>query len=160
MNQHFSMMPIQMQMANTLKELETCNHMSEHFGLILSTDQMLRLAKNRFRALENTGRVEFGEGILKKLIYQFCDSPYLIQNNYEDTLSELQEIFYYFKNESMERLSDDELIHAMKTIFDGKAQGSIEYLSGTSLENLCRIIRGGEVEEESDMKDEGEDYEE
>lgn len=157
MNQQFSMIPIQMQMANTLKELEACNDISEQFGLCLTTDQMIRLAKTRFRALENAGRVEFGEGILKKLIYRFCDSPYLMQNNYEDSLSELQEIFYYFKNESMEKLSDDELIDAMKNVFDGKAQGSIEYLSGTSLENLCRIIRGGAIEEEIEIDEE--DYE-
>ena len=157
MNQESFLMPIQIQMANTIKELEACNHLSEQFGLSLTTDQMLRLAKSRFLALENTGRVEFGEGILKKLVFRFCDSPYLLQSNYEETLSELQEVFYYFKNESMERLSDDELLEAMKTVFDGKAQGSLEYLSGTSLENLCRIIRGGEVEEEMEMDEE--DYE-
>jgi len=39
-------------------------------------------------------------------------------------------------------------------VFDGKAQGSLEYLAGMALENLCRIIRGGEVEEYE------EDYEE
>lgn len=136
-----------MQMANVMNELEVCNNYSGRFGLVLSNKQMLRLTESRFMALKSTGRVEFGEGVLKKLVYAFCDSPYLTQENYEDTLSELQDIFYYFKNESMEALSDDELIEAMKSVFNGKAQGSLEYLAGTSLENLCRGIRGGETEE-------------
>ena len=136
-----------MQMASIMKELEVCNDYSGRFGLALSGEQMLRLTESRFQALKSTGRIEFGEGVLKKLVYAFCDSPYLTQENYEDTLSELQDIFYYFKNESMEALSDDELIEAMKSVFDGKAQGSLSYLAGTSLENLCRGIRGGEMEE-------------
>ena len=51
--------------------------------------------------------------------------------------------FYFFKGEAMEQISDDELIEFMKRDFDGKCQGSIEYLSGTSLEELCRGTRYG-----------------
>ena len=93
---------------------------------------------------------------IKKLIEAFCDSPYIMQNNYEETLEELQDIFYFFKEEAMEQISDDELIEFMKRDFDGKCQGSIvvllengdlekilEYLSGTSLEELCRGTRYG-----------------
>jgi len=138
---------LHMQMADAAKELEACNGLSGRFGLVLSGEQLLRLTESRFLALKSTGRVEFGEGVLKKLVYAFCDSPYLTQQNYESTLTGLQDIFYYFKNESIEALSDDELIEAMKTAFDGKAQGSLEYLAGTALESLCRGIRGGEVEE-------------
>jgi hypothetical protein len=54
---------------------------------------------------------------------------------------ELQECFYYFKNESLEELSDDELIHMMKKYFDDVCQGSIEFLKTTMLENYCRDVR-------------------
>ncbi len=47
----------------------------------------------------------------------------------------------------------------MKSVFDGKAQGSLEYLAGTALENLCRILRGGEAEKYEGSEGE-EDYEE
>ena len=80
---------------------------------------------------------------IKKLIEAFCDSPYIMQSNYEETLEELQDIFYFFKEEAMEQISDDELIEFMTRDFDGKCQGSIEYLSGTSLEELCRGTRYG-----------------
>ena len=34
-------------------------------------------------------------------------------------------LFYFFKGEAMEQISDDELIEFMKRDFDGKCQGSI-----------------------------------
>lgn len=139
-----------------MEALAACNELTARYGLALSEKQMMALTERRFQALKAVGRVEFGEGILQKLIYTFCDSPYISQNNYEETLSELQDIFYYFKNESMERLSDDELLEAMKAVFDGKAQGSLEYLAGTALETLCRALRGGEADS-SDGEEE--DYE-
>lgn len=131
-----------------MNSLTACNDMSSNFGLTLTGDQMLKLTERRFQSLKSTGRVEFGDGIIKKLVFAFCDSPYISQNNYEDTLAELQDIFYYFKGEAMESLSDDELIDAMDSMFNGKAAGSLEYLSGMSLENLCRQIHGGIVDEE------------
>lgn len=159
MEQNLSLFAIQMQMDATMQELDACNEMSCYFGLTLTGEQMLRLTEQRFQALGSTGRIEFGEGVLKKLVAAFCDSPYITQQNYGEILGQLQDIFYYFKNESEETLSDDELIEAMKSVFDGKAQGSLEYLEGTALENLCRIIRGGEVEECEESQDE-EDYDE
>ena len=75
------------------------------------------------------------------MIEAFCDSPYIEQENYADTLAELQEAFYYFKTEAMDRFSDDELIEYMVKVFNGRAQGSAEYLSGTSLEALARSAR-------------------
>jgi hypothetical protein len=100
MEQKFSLFPIQMQMAAAMQELDACNALSSHFGLALTGEQMLRLTEQRFQALKSTGRIEFGEGVLKKLVTAFCDSPYITQHNYEETLGELQDIFYYFKNES------------------------------------------------------------
>lgn len=144
----FALTPLQTQITKTMQELENCNQITAHYGLSLSNQQMQTLTQRRFLALKNTGRVEFGEGVLKKLIYAFCDSPYLSQNTYESTLLELQDIFYYFKSESLECLSDDELIAAMESVFNGKAHGSLEYLSGTSLEALCRALRTGAQEED------------
>ena len=53
---------------------------------------------------------------IKKLIEAFCDSPYIMQSNYEETLEELQDIFYFFKEEAMEQISDDELIEFLLKI--------------------------------------------
>ena len=110
------------------------NDLSAWFGLTLSEPQMRALAQRRQEALLNTGRMELGEGILPRLIEVFCDSLYLCQANYEETLGDLQELFYYVKNESREQLSDDELIAGMRRLFDGPAQGAVEYLTGLPVE--------------------------
>lgn len=124
-----------------LAELEACNHLTLPYGLSLTETQMQALAAHRLEALQAAGRVEFGAGVTKKLILAFRDSPYLDQTNYEDTLMQLQDAFNYFKNESKERLTDDGLIAYMRAAFDGPAQGSLDYLNGTALEELCRWAR-------------------
>ena len=126
-----------------MAELAACNEITVRFGLTLSGNQMRRLVEKRFASLKETGRIELGQGVLAKLIYAFCDSPYIDQDSYEDTLHMLQEIFYFFKNESMDALGDDELIHIMRRRFDNECQGSLEYLMETALEDICRDIRNG-----------------
>ena len=124
-------------------EIKKCNEMTIKYGVTLSDTQIESLINKRFESLKNTGRVEFGDGVLKELIEAFCDSPYIMQENYEETLEELQDIFYFFKGEAMEQIADDELIEFMKKCFNEECQGSIEYLSGTNLEELCRNTRYG-----------------
>ncbi len=134
---------IQMQIAMAKKELRECNEISQKFGLVLTEVEIEELVTCRMQALKSTGRIEFGGGILPKLVFAFCDSLYMESSIYEETLADLQDAFYYFKNESMDRFSDDELIEFMVTVFNGRAQGSAEYLTGTSLEALCRYAREG-----------------
>lgn len=136
MDHSFELWNLQSQAA--LKEIRDCNKLSSRFGLILKEPEIQALAECRQKVLRDTGRVEFGGGILPKLIYAFCDSPYLDQDHYEATLAELQEAFYYYKGEAQERFSDDELIDFMVKVFHGRAQGCAEYLIGTSLDALCR----------------------
>ena len=147
----FGMELSQHELVRMAGELEACNRTTERYGLSLSSEQIENLLRQRSLALKNTGRIEFGEGILKKLIFAFCDSPYITPKDYEDTLAELQEIFYYFKNEASEQLADDELIDGMESIFNGKAYGSLEYLAGTGLEELCRGKRFGMQEAVDDV---------
>ena len=134
------MMPTEGLAAGTVRDLELCNRATAEYGLALTNRQMLALAD----------RVEFGEGVLKKLVFAFRDSPYLDQAHYEETLTELQDIFYFYKNESGERLSDDELIAHMRGAYNGWCRGSLEALAGTELALLCRRLRGWEAEEAGD----------
>ena len=150
MENSFSLEPAKIQMLKETQELRASNEFSIKYGLSLSENQIQNLAQKRFEALKDVGRIEFGEGIAKKLIYAFCDSPYIHQQNYEETIIELQEAFYYFKNETDDRLTDDELIEYMKDTFDGKAQGSIEYLTGSSLEELRRNAHHGFIDDVDD----------
>ena len=151
----FSLEPAEVQLAQTVRELAECNRMSGRYGLTLTPEQMRSLAECRGEALRSAGRVEFGGGILRELIHAFCDSPDLIQSEYEAVLTELQELFYRFKNETEDRLSDEELLRAMRAVFD-RAGGSVERLSEASPEELRRIALGEpeETEEEEGDADE------
>lgn len=133
----------QLAIEDAKREIRICNDFTEKFGLQLSEKEIGELVQYRSEALKNSGRVEFGGGILPKLIYAFCDSPFIEQENYESILIELQEAFYYYKNEALDLYSDDELIEYMVAVFNGRAQGSAEYLIETSLDALCRYARNG-----------------
>lgn len=150
MDGDFALALADMQKKQAMAELRECNEFTVRFGLYLTEQQIFELTERRFAALKDTGRVEFGPGILKKLLMAFCSSPYVTQENYQDIILELQDSFYYFKNESMEQISDDELIEFMRKRFDGVCQGSLEYLSNTSLEELCRNTRYGYDIDETD----------
>lgn len=111
------------------------------FGLCLSEEDVKQLLAERKRGLMETQRVEFGEGMLPKLLYEFCDSPFIYQDNFVDVIGRLQDIFYEYKNESIDMISDDELIEFMKSEFNGQCNGSLEQLEETVLEEFARSIR-------------------
>ena len=125
------------------KELYACNTVTEAYGLSLSEEQALRLVQQEQESLKEAGRISFGSGILPKLAFAFCDSPFLQRDEYADTLDALQEDFYAFKNESEDLLSDDELVEAMASVFNGVAQGSLEMMEEMTFGDLCRAARGG-----------------
>ena len=130
-----------MSQKNQIQKVMQTNQYTERFGLVLSEEEANFLVQERSSSLRQEQRVEFGEGILPKLIFQFCDSPYLSQYNYVESIVRLQEIFYLYKNESLDDLSDDELLDYMKEKFDGVCQGDFEYLEGTVLEEFARNVR-------------------
>jgi hypothetical protein len=132
--------------------VKAANDYTQKFGLVLNEEETSLLLAERREVLKKQQRVEFGEGVLPKLIFAFCDSPYIYQDNYVETLGRLQEIFYFYKNESLDEFTDDELIEAMKELFDGPCQGSLDHLEDTGLERLARNARYGlsSDEEEED----------
>lgn len=144
---------LQMQLTAAKEEIRRCDELNRLYGLTLTEDDITELVQLRGEALRNTGRVEFGSGILPKLIRAFCKSPYVDSFNYAQTLGELQDAFYYFKNESGDIFSDDELIEFMERVFNGRAEGSAELLCTISLEDLCRWARDPFADRYSEKED-------
>lgn len=134
---------IPMQLEAAKNELRSCEDLNRRYGLVLTEEDITELVELRGQALRSTGRVEFGGGILPKLIRAFCNSPYVDNRNYAAVLADLQDAFYYFKNESEDLFSDDDLIEFMASVFNGRAEGSTELLCSISLEDLCRWARNG-----------------
>lgn len=125
-----------------IANIKKCNEYISKYGLVLSDNQISNILERRKEVLKDTGRVELREGIIDEIIKEFCDSPYLNQENFASSLYELIEIFYEYKNETMDLITDDELIKFMKKSFDGVCQGDLDYFSGTIMykmkENLLR----------------------
>lgn len=127
----------------TITDIEKSNEQSSQFGLLLSHQDAVELIETRNLALKGTGRIEFGGIIINKIIEEFCSSPYLTMDNYAESIHDLTEIFYYYKNETFDLISDDDLIKFMRHRFDSVCQGSLELLAGRELDNLVRSIRCG-----------------
>lgn len=140
-----------LQAAAVREELAACNEATAGWGLSLTEEQATGLAERRRDALQATGRVEFGRGALRDIVAGFYDSPYLQQEGYAETLAELQDAFYRFKEEAEVSggIADDELIDAMREAFDERAHGSVDALDGLRLAELrasAERARAGEYD--------------
>ena len=134
---------ILLQQQNQLAKVMETNQATEKFGLVLSEEDARLILGERKEALREQRRVEFGEGIVPKIIYEFCDSDFIDQNNYVDIIVRLQEIFYLFKNEMMDEITDDELLHFMREQFEEICFGDLDYLESTCLANFAQAVRAG-----------------
>lgn len=126
-----------------VSEILKCNEITRHYMLTLTQQQAAELVETRSLSLRDTGRIEFGGGIIDRIIKEFCSSPYIWQDNYAQTLNDLIEIFYYYKNETLDMVSDHDLIKIMKKCFDGECQGSLDLLKGRTLDRMARSLRYG-----------------
>lgn len=128
---------------NQVAQVLDTNQYTKKYGLELSKEDSELLIEERNKSLKEQKRVEFGQSILPQIIYAFCDSAYIEQDTYVSTLTRLQEIFYLYKNEMMDEITDDELLNFMKEQFDSICYGDLDYLEGTCLDIFSQAIRAG-----------------
>ena len=133
----------QFQKQNLSTQLLLTNQYTQQYGLVLTQEDTELILEGRKNALQEQRRVEFGESILPRIIFEFCDSAYIRQDNYTQTLLRLQEIFFLYKNEMKDEITDDELLHFMKEQFETICYGDLEYLEGTCLTGFAEAIRAG-----------------
>lgn len=135
-------MAVWQQKQQLAKVIET-NRMTAQYGLTLSEGDAELLAAEQRVTLKEQQRLEFGEGIMPRIIAEFCDSDFIDQDHYVEILIKLQEIFYLYKNEMQDEISDEELLHFMKEQFETVCFGDLEYLEGTCLMIFAQAIRAG-----------------
>ncbi|WBW97286.1 DUF6323 family protein [Oceanirhabdus sp. W0125-5] len=111
-----------------INELLETNKESEEFNLILTKEDTKEIIKVRGWALQSYGRIEIDMGVAKKLIEKFSSSPFITQEEYVLTLNNLQEIFYYMKNETEDRIGDDMVIDIIYDFYNNECGGDIEFL--------------------------------
>ena len=122
---------------DTVGALEALDRRIAPLGLRLTQEECLALAEGRERALTDTGRVEFGEGILPALAEALADSPYLHPADWAETLMEGQLLFYHWKAEAGDLVPDRALLRFLRKAFDD-ARGAMAYLESFSLKELRR----------------------
>lgn len=143
--------------ARTAEQLLALNRETRERGLELTPEDAASLAEARREALEASGRVEIGGGALEKIILTFSRSRYLFQYDYAPVLHELLEVFFLLKNETHDRISDDELIEFLFDCFENRYRGSTEMFRGRELEALRRLLLFGPEETAAEDGEEDDD---
>lgn len=129
-------------------ELLTVNEEINNYGLSLTKDEALSIIEKRNESLEDNGRIEFNNVLVKKLIIEFASSSYITKDNFAETIYDLIDIFYFYKNETYDKLSDDELISIMRESYDNECEGSLDLLQCRTLDKISQVIKDQVIEEE------------
>jgi len=143
MNRWLDVLNSSLPVAKTVNKIIATNRYTGKYGLVLNEEQALRLCETRKEVLKAEDRLEFGSGIIDMLIYEFCDSPNINSQNFEDSLHELIRVFYRYKNETDDLIGDEELIKLMRKLFDEVCRGDFELLETEELDKLSRSVRDG-----------------
>jgi len=133
-------------MGNVIKQLNlgdvlACNEESKKYGLTLSVADAQAVIEARNQSISHNGRVELGIEAVKKMIAVFCQSPYINQDDYAETINELVDIFYSMKNETEDRIGDDELISIMYKCYNGSCKGSLDLLRNREMAIFAKYFR-------------------
>src|SRR5574344_243392 len=108
---------------NEVSNILNCNSYISQFGLSLTKEDAESLVVSKKNTLAKEERIEFSSKITEKLIFAFCDSPYIIEDIFVEYIGALQDIFYMYKNETLDEIIDDDLIEYMREEFNGECQG-------------------------------------
>lgn len=122
-------------------ELLTVNEDIKNYGLSLTKDEALSIIEKRNESLEDNGRIEFNNVLVKKLIIEFANSSYITKDNFAETIYDLIDIFYFYKNETYDKIPDDNLITIMRDSFDNECEGSLELLQCKTLDTISQAIK-------------------
>lgn len=111
-----------------IDEILSLSEVTQQYNITLTPEKAKYIVDSNKSALHDTGRIEFGESVAKKITLKFCSSPFVSKYNIERVVEKLLEVFYYTKNETKDSISDDRLIDIMKKGFDGECKGSVTLL--------------------------------
>lgn len=99
-------------------EILKINEESSAYGLILTPNDVEDIIKSRGYTLKTYGRIDLNMDVTKKLINKIYKSQYTDKDDYVETINDLQDIFYYLKNETLDKISDDEIIDLISEFYE------------------------------------------
>lgn len=107
------------------KELMLLGEKTSEYGITLSEKDCTDIAECRYESLKENERIEVGIGAVREIIEAFCDSGYVNQLNFRETVEGLLECFYMIKTETEDRVSDEEVLDFLKYLFEYEAGGDV-----------------------------------
>lgn len=113
------------------------------YGLYLTGEEAHEVAAQHREALKKARRVEFDNGPVELLARTFCSSIHLCREDWAGALETLTELFYLAKNETWDRVGDEELVKLLFEAFEGGCNGSFELLESEMLPRLGKFVRAG-----------------
>ncbi|UWD48279.1 DUF6323 family protein [Clostridioides difficile] len=135
-------------MHQNLKEIERnelleTNNESKYYGLVLSKADVKDIITSRNDTLKGYGRIELDIKVTKQLIENIYTSQFTNMDDYLETINDMQEIFYYLKNETDDKICDDEIIEILDELYE-KFTGNMDNVRGEA-EEFAKKFKFGEV---------------
>lgn len=107
------------------KELAVLNDHTAQYGIVLTEKDCTEIAECRGELLVESERIEVGVGAVRRIIEEFCDSGYVDQRTFKDTVEGLLECFYAIKTETEDRVDDETVLAFLKYVFENDAGGDV-----------------------------------
>lgn len=101
------------------------NDKSVDYGLVLSPKDVEEVIKSRKDSLKTYGRIDLNMDITEKIMEILYTSQYTDKDDYLELISDLQDIFYYLKNETLDEISDNEILDKISEFYE-KTSGRID----------------------------------
>lgn len=127
-------------------ELLKINDESSAYGLILTPQDVEEIIKSRGYSLKNYGRIDLNMDVTKKLINKIYTSQYTDKDDYVEIINDLQDIFYYLKNETLDEISDNEIIDIIVGFYE-KTSGRIDNIQNLT-EKFALEYKLGRISED------------
>ena len=108
-------------------EILNLNEESQIYGLTLNKEEVKEIINSRDNTLKNYGRIELDIGVTKMIIENLYKSQYTDKDDYVYLINDLHEIFYYLKNETLDKISDVEIIEIIDEFYNN-CSGRIDIL--------------------------------
>ena len=99
-------------------EILNLNEKSQMYGLSLNKEDVKEIINSRDNTLKSYGRIELNISITKMIIENLYKSQYTDKDDYVYAINDLHEVFYYLKNETLDQISDIEIIDIIDEVYN------------------------------------------
>ena len=106
-------------------EILNLNERSQEYGLILTKDDVENIVKSRNHTLNSYGRIDLNMDVTKEIMEILYKSQFTDKDDYVEMINDLVEIFYFLKNETLDEISDKEIIEIIGEFYE-ETRGRID----------------------------------